>query len=153
MARNEILIDATPDEVFSVLADARYYGYWVVGSSEIRDADDNWPQVGTRFHHKVGVGPLKVADHTVVEEVHRPHLLKLRAKARPLGTAMVTMEMHPDARGTRVVMIEDAADRLTALVFNPLTHLLVRGRNVESLRRLKEIAEGDGPTPEEAAAA
>jgi hypothetical protein len=26
-------------------------------------------------------------------------------------------------------------------VFNPITHLLVRGRNVESLKRLKELAE------------
>jgi hypothetical protein len=40
-------------------------------------------------------------------------------------------------------MTEDPADPLTKLVFNPLTHLLVRGRNVESLRRLKELAEGD----------
>ncbi len=42
---------------------------------------------------------------------------------------------------THVTMIEDAADPLTAIVFNPLTHLLVRGRNVESLARLAELAE------------
>jgi hypothetical protein len=39
-------------------------------------------------------------------------------------------------------MIEDAADPLTAFVFNPLTHLLVRGRNEKSLERLAELAEG-----------
>ena len=38
-------------------------------------------------------------------------------------------------------MVEDAGNLLTKLVFNPLTHMLVRGRNTESLRRLKHIAE------------
>ncbi|MBJ7330937.1 MAG: SRPBCC family protein [Solirubrobacteraceae bacterium] len=150
MAQNETIIDVEPQRVWDVLADGRNYGYWVVGSSEIRDVDNDWPAVGSRFHHKVGWGPLKVADHTRVDESRAPIRLKLRAKARPLGTAEVTMQLHPHARGTRVVMTEDAGDRLTALVFNPLTHLLVRGRNVESLRRLKELAEGRGPSPEEA---
>lgn len=38
-------------------------------------------------------------------------------------------------------MQEEAGNLLTKLFFNPLTHLLVRGRNDESLRRLKELAE------------
>jgi len=37
-------------------------------------------------------------------------------------------------------MREDEGDVLTAFVFNPITHLLVRGRNEESLRRLSELA-------------
>jgi hypothetical protein len=38
-------------------------------------------------------------------------------------------------------MREDPGDAATAFVFNPLTHLLVRGRNEESLDRLKRLAE------------
>jgi hypothetical protein len=150
MARNETVITVDRQRVWAVLSDGRNYGYWVVGSSEIRSVDPDWPQAGSKFDHKVGWGPLKVADHTQVEASRAPTMLKLRAKARPLGTALVTLELHTHAAGTRVVMIEDPADRLTALVFNPLTHLLVRGRNAESLRRLKRLAEGDGPHPEEA---
>ncbi len=52
---------------------------------------------------------------------------------------------------TKVTLIEDAGDRLTALLILPLTHLPVRGRNVESLRRLQAMAEGRGPTLEQAA--
>lgn len=151
MASNEIMVSATPEAVFAVLADGRSYGHWVVGSSEIRDVDPGFPAIGTAFHHKVGIGPLKVADHTRVEACDRPHRLKLRAKARPLGTAVVTLELTPAPQGTRVVMTEDAGDRLTSLVFHPLTHLLVRGRNVESLRRLKALAEGDGPSMDDVA--
>ena len=75
-------------------------------------------------------------------EVDQPRKLILRAKARPLGTAIVDMTLRAARTAARkVVMREDPGDTLTAFVFNPLTHLLVRGRNVESLERLKRLAE------------
>jgi uncharacterized protein YndB with AHSA1/START domain len=144
MARNERLIAASPERVFAVLSDPDSYGYWVVGSDTIRDADAAWPALGTRFHHRVGFGPLKINDHTEVLAVDAPHRLQLKAKARPLGTARVTLTLERRGGGTLVTMVEDAGDPLTRLVFNPLTHLLVRGRNAESLRRLEELAVGGG---------
>ncbi|HEY8465200.1 MAG TPA: SRPBCC family protein [Solirubrobacterales bacterium] len=144
MARNSTHINASPERVFEVLTDPDAYGYWVVGSKEIRGADPDWPQPGSQFHHSVGFGPFTVKDSTRVELYEPPRRLRLRAKARPLGTARVTMELRPADGGTDVTMIEDPADPLTAFVFNPLTHLLVRGRNVESLNRLKELAEDGG---------
>ncbi len=140
MARNERLIAASPERIFAVLSDPDAYGHWVVGSDIIRDADDGWPAVGTRFHHRVGFGPLKVNDHTEVLAADPPRCLQLKAKARPLGTARVTLTLERRGAGTLVTMVEDAGDPLTRLVFNPLTHLLVRGRNAESLRRLEELA-------------
>ncbi len=141
MAINETHIDAPPERVFAVLADYRAYGEWVVGSRLMRGADPDFPAPGTRFYHQVGVGPLHLNDHTSVEQVEPPRRLVLRAKARPLGTAIVDLRLEPADGGTKVVMREDPGDPLTALIFMPLTHLLVRGRNVESLRRLKELAE------------
>jgi uncharacterized protein YndB with AHSA1/START domain len=142
MARNERLIAASPERVFAVLSDPDSYGHWVVGSDTIRDADDGWPAVGTRFHHRVGFGPLKINDHTEVLAADPPSRLELKAKARPLGTAHVVLTLERRGGGTLVTMIEDGGDALTKLVFNPLTHLLVRGRNAESLRRLEELAVG-----------
>src|SRR5437870_2034521 len=107
MARNDTFIDAAPERVFEVLSDPDSYGYWVVGSKRIRDADAGFPETGTRFHHTVGFGPIEVDDHTEVLESDPPRRLKLRAKARPLGTASVTMEIEPEASGSRVTMIED----------------------------------------------
>ena len=141
VARNSTHIAASPERVFEVLSDPATYGYWVVGSKEIRGADPDWPHRGSRFHHTVGFGPLEIKDSTAVELYEPPRRLRLRAKARPLGTALVTLTLAPEDGGTRVTMVEDPADTLTALIFNPLTHLLVRGRNAESLRRLKELAE------------
>jgi uncharacterized protein YndB with AHSA1/START domain len=141
MARNSRVIGATPDRIFAVLSDPDSYGHWVVGSDTIRGADDGWPAVGTRFHHRVGFGPIKVNDHTEVLAADPPRRLQMRARARPLGTAIVTLTLEPRGPGhTLVTMVEDAGDPLTRLLFNPLTHLLVRGRNAESLRRLEELA-------------
>ena len=129
-----------PEAVWDALADAYGYGYWVVGSSEIRDADETWPAPGSRFHHTVGVRPLRVRDHTESLEAQRPRLLRIRAKARPLGTARVTLELTPQDGGTHVRMREDP-DGLTAwLTVNPLVQLLLKGRNAESLMRLEELA-------------
>jgi uncharacterized protein YndB with AHSA1/START domain len=147
MARTERLIPASPERVFAVLADPSSYAHWVVGSDTIRDADVTWPAPGSRFYHRVGCGPLKVNDHTEVLAVHPPDRLELRANARPLGTARVSLRLERRGGGTLVTMVEDPGDPLTRLVFNPLTHLLVRRRNAESLRRLEELALRAVPAP------
>jgi uncharacterized protein YndB with AHSA1/START domain len=141
MARNEIHVAAPPERVFAVLADPWCYGEWVVGSQTVRGVDGRWPQPGSRLHHRIGVGPLAIPDNTEVLEVDPPRRLALQARARPLGTARVTLILNPDGGGTRVTMIEDPGDAWTRLLFNPVTHLLVRIRNAESLRRLKRLAE------------
>lgn len=130
-----------PEAVWSVLADPETYADWVVGSQEIRDADPAWPSPGSRFHHRVGIGPLTVADHTRVVQAREPHLLKLRAHARPLGVADVTLRLVPDGDGGTLVRMDEYAAGLYALLnFNPLTHLLTRARNAQSLARLERLA-------------
>ncbi|MEA2304402.1 MAG: hypothetical protein QOH43_1682 [Solirubrobacteraceae bacterium] len=143
MARNTIEVATTPQQVFAVLADAAAYGEWVVGSKEVRDVDPDFPAVGTRFHHTVGPGgPLRIKDHSQVLESDPPNKLVLRARARPLGTANVVLELEGIDGGTRVTIDESAGDLLSRLTsFNPLVDPLVKLRNAESLRRLKRIAE------------
>jgi uncharacterized protein YndB with AHSA1/START domain len=140
MATNERFMPVPPEAVWEALADAGGYAYWVVGSSEIRDADEHWPQPGSRFHHTVGAGPLKLDDRTESLEAHPPRMLRLRAKARPLGTAQVKLELTPQDGGTRVRMTENPDGLSAWLSLNPLTQVLVKGRNAESLMRLEELA-------------
>ncbi len=141
MATNHQQINAPPERVFAVLADHDSYGDWVVGSDTIRDADPNWPAVGSRFHHRVGFGPFKINDHSEVVEVDAQSKLVLHARARPVGTALVTMEWEPRDGGSWVTMGEAAGDALSRLGINPLTDWLVHLRNAKSLRRLQRIAE------------
>ena len=141
MATSHLHINAPPERVFGVLATPPTYADWVVGSETIRDADPNWPQKGSRLHHRVGVGPFKVNDHTEVIDVDPPHRLVLHARARPVGTALVTLLLEPRDGGTFVTMIEEAGDPLSRLSINRFTDWLVRKRNDVSLRRLERIAE------------
>lgn len=142
MARNEHLVRASPAAVFGVLADPRSYAYWVVGSQEIRDADTSWPRTGSRFHHTVKLGPLRIKDDSRVEDVEPDRFLQLKVRGRPLGTARVKLELEEADGGTRVTMTEDPADAFARLMFTPLTHRLVHGRNVRSLHRLADLVEG-----------
>jgi uncharacterized protein YndB with AHSA1/START domain len=149
LARNERIIKGSPRDVFDVLSDPRGYAYWVLGSMAIRDADPNWPAQGSRLHHTVGVGRLRIRDHTTVEAVESDAYLQLKADAGPMGSARVKLSLEEVEGGTRVTMVEDPADKATAFLFMPLTHLLMRGRNLRSLDRLAELAERRRPMPGE----
>lgn len=147
MARNSILIDASPSAVFGVLADPRTYSLWVVGSREIRAADQAWPAPGSSFDHTVGVPLLTNQDATTVLASEPGRLLQLRARARPLPTARVTLSLEGVDSGTRVVMTEEPMRRRLSKLMGPLGHLLIWLRNVVSLRRLKRLAEGTTEPP------
>jgi uncharacterized protein YndB with AHSA1/START domain len=141
MARSELVMAASPEDVWKVLAHPPHYAYWVVGSSEIRDWDHGWPEAGSRFHHRVGAKPFTVADHTEVVESTPPRRLILRAKARPFGVARVDMRIEPHPAGSLVTMVEDPEVPMPALLVPPPVHALLRLRNGESLRRLRRLAE------------
>ena len=142
MATNERFMPVAPEAIWDAVADAGGYGYWVVGSKVIRDVDDDWPRVGARFHHTVGFGPLTIDDHSEVVEAAPPRLLRLRVKARPAGTAIVTLELdaRPAAGGTLVRFSENPDGVFGWLSLNPATHLFTVARNAESLARLEELA-------------
>ena len=140
MARNERYIPVAPRTVFDVLADPRQYGYVVVGSKNIRDWDERWPNEGAEFHHSVGYGPINVKDRTEVVGVDPPRRLELIARGRPLGKARVTFELKGAGGGTQVTMVEDPLIPKAVHMMLPGFHLFTRVRNRETLRRLAEVA-------------
>jgi len=129
-----------PEAVWDALADPGGYGYWVPGSKAIREADLHWPAPGSRFHHTIGLGPIKVSDHTVSLAARPPELLRMRAKGRPLGTATITLEMNRRDGGTVVRISERLDGAFVLLNLNPVLHLMTKARNAESLMRLEELA-------------
>jgi uncharacterized protein YndB with AHSA1/START domain len=141
MARNETFVDAPPEAVFELLSDPLSYAHWVVGTHEVRTADEHWPRPGSKLGHTVGLPPLRVKDATSVVRARAPAMLELHARARPFPSARVTLHLEPEGEGTRVTLIEDLANPLLNLLAGPLGHAAMRLRNHESLRRLKAIAE------------
>jgi uncharacterized protein YndB with AHSA1/START domain len=144
MATNRTLIDAPPERVYEVLADPDSYGYWVVGSSTIRDADPEFPAPGSRFHHTQGFFGVGIKDVTRVVESTPPAHLVLEVYARPLLIGRVTIRLAPVLGGTSVtfeeVPIGGMLDRVPRALVDPPTRL----RNSLTLRRLKKLAEGNG---------
>lgn len=133
---------APPEAVFAVLADGCRYADWVVGAKEIRGADASWPAPGSRFYHRVGVGPLTIDDSSSVEAVDPSRSITLRVRARPAGVGRVRVDLTPtDDGGCRITMSEAAVDGIARATDNPVQRLLLKARNAAALRRLAKLAE------------
>jgi uncharacterized protein YndB with AHSA1/START domain len=134
-------MDAPAEHVWAVLADGWLYPLWVVGATSMRAVDDDWPAVGSRLHHSVGVWPLVIKDSTLVLSATPGSELELRAAAWPGGEADVRITLRPQRSATEVTMQEDVVAGPTRMVPKPVRAPVLRWRNVESLRRLSYLAE------------
>lgn len=136
MARNHTLIEASRPDVWSVLEDAYAYPRWVVGTDRTVDVDPHWPAPGSAFRVHIAFGHV---DETRVREILPGERIVLDAAANVLGPARVTITLAEEPGGTRVTLVEDPAGKATPLRLLPPVHLAIRLRNVESLRRLRQI--------------
>jgi uncharacterized protein YndB with AHSA1/START domain len=142
MSTRSRLMRATPEQVWSVLADGWLYPLFVVGASRMRDVDEGWPAVGTRLHHSVGSWPLLIDDTTEVLEVDPGNRLLLRARAWPAGEAHVEIVLEQTEADTLVTIHEDATAGPGVLVPKPLRDVQLDLRNDETLQRLAYVVEG-----------
>lgn len=143
MSRNRTLVAAPPEVVFAVLSDPRTYARFTVGTKRIRRFDPRWPEVGSVFHHTLGVGPLILHDLSRVVELDEGRRLVLRAQMRPFAVNRVAFELRPSetGTGTHVDIEEHAIEGPAGAVWNPVLEGLLWLRNQELLRRLKHVAE------------
>lgn len=134
---------ATPERVWEVLADGWTYPLWVVGASRIRAVAADWPAVGSTLHHSVGVWPALLDDETKVLEVDPGRHLRLQARGRPAGEAVVhiTLEPEPTGSGTLVTISEDVLTGPVRFVPRPARQGPIMLRNRETLKRLVLLAE------------
>ncbi|RKS75448.1 uncharacterized protein YndB with AHSA1/START domain [Motilibacter peucedani] len=143
--RVERVINASREQVWSVLADGWAYANWVVGASAIRDVEAGWPAVGAQIHHSVGAWPVLLSDSTSVLECEPQTSLTMQARGWPLGEATISLTLEPLDGRTRVTMTEDATRGPGRFVPRPLRQAAIVPRNRESLRRLSLIAENRAP--------
>jgi uncharacterized protein YndB with AHSA1/START domain len=141
MTRIQQEMDATPDQVWQVLADGWLYPCWVVGATRMRDVESEWPSVGARLHHSVGVWPATINDDTEVVEAVPGSLLRLRARAWPAGEAEVVLHVEARGAGSLVTIEEDVVTGPAKLLPAPARALALKVRNRETLRRLSWLAE------------
>lgn len=142
MSVNTRSVAAPPEAVFAVLANGWLFPSWVVGATRMRAVDDEWPAVGAKLHHSVGVWPALINDSTSVLEWDPPRRAALQARIWPVGEATVTLEVRPEGTGCVVRIVEEPSSGPLAMLPDPLADLPIKLRNVETLRRLAFLAEG-----------
>lgn len=144
-SHNTERIDASPASLYALLLDASRYPEWLVGAQAITSVDDDWPRVGSSFHHRIGFGPLRVPGSTTIAELDLDRLLVLRAGMGPLGEAEVRFALEADGDGTVLQMDERPTRgpvRLTDRVTGPLLPLVLWGRNGASIAQIMDLTEG-----------
>lgn len=141
MVEVNVDIGTSREEVFAVLADGWAYANWVVGASHIREVDWNWPEAGSRIHHSIGPWPLQIHDVTVSQGADPPARLELRARMWPVGEAQVRIELEElSPTLTRARLSEEIVAGPARRLPSALERLLLAPRNIESLRRLGDLA-------------
>jgi uncharacterized protein YndB with AHSA1/START domain len=146
-------VEATPEQVWSVLQDGWAYPSWVVGASRMRAVDAQFPAPGSKLHHSAGIWPAVVNDETTVLESESPRRLRLQAKGWPAGEATVELRIEPRGTGSRLTIIEDVTRGPSRFVPAAVRQPVIALRNTETLRRLAYMAErrsqpdsGNGPS-------
>ena len=142
MAYTSRQVEAGARQAFAVLTDPETYPRWLVGAQAIRGVDPTWPEPGSKFHHVVGFGPLRLADSTEVLDIDdAAMMLRLEVRARPLIAAVATFRVVGADSRCVITLQEEPALRtignLVRPVMDPATHV----RNHRSLRRLAQVIE------------
>ncbi|HET8719039.1 MAG TPA: SRPBCC family protein [Nocardioidaceae bacterium] len=144
MSTTTRVMNCTPQAVFDVLTDGWTYATWVVGAARIRKVDDGFPRPGTRVHHSVGFWPFMISDYTEIEDLDSPRSITLRAQAWPAGEGRITITCEGgvgDGDQTLVTMHEVATSGPAKIIPRPIESVLLRLRNLETLKRLGYLAE------------
>ncbi len=132
---------ASPQDIWAILSDGWQYASWVVGASRIRAAQGAWPATGSRIFHSVGSWPLMLSDDTEVIDSIPGRLIRLKARTRPFGQAVVEVEVTPQEQGSRIEIREDAAEGPARFIPQPVRQAMIAPRNTESVKRLALLAE------------
>ena len=142
MSVNEAHAQGTPESVWAIISQPSLYGDWVVGAEKVLEADDSWPAEGSSLKHQSSVGPLNVEDVTTVLVASAPNHIELDAHLGPIGKAKVVMDFISEASGGTKIVMQETFDEGIASKAPGITDALLKGRNVETLRRLVDLSEG-----------
>lgn len=132
-------IEAPAKDVFDVIVDPRTYPRWLAGAADMRSVDENWPAVGSRFHHRVGIRPFTIPDSSEVKAIEYDRMLRLAVRARPLLSAVVTFSLVGDGDRCVITFEEEPAVRLIGNLVRPVLDPVTHVRNHLSLKRLDDL--------------
>jgi hypothetical protein len=137
MAVNRRFMPYTQAAIFAVLADGASYARWVVGTANVEEIDDNWPEPNSRLRYQLGRVAFRKEDVTIAVRVARNSELELEAIGRPVGAATILITLDAVNDGCLVRIVETPKRGLAKTLNNPAFEALIWLRNLETLRRLQ----------------
>ncbi|MFI2213111.1 SRPBCC family protein [Streptomyces sp. NPDC020141] len=141
MAVRHRLIERPPADVWRVLEDADRYADWVVGTSDSRPVDSDWPRVGARLEYTVRLGPWTGKGRTTVRRLDPPGWLELEVDSGSLGTARIAIEIRPWGADTLVIVDEHPLRGPGGALHNSVVDAVIQLRHRSMLGRLAEVVE------------
>ncbi|MET9150550.1 SRPBCC family protein [Streptomyces griseoflavus] len=148
MAVRHRLIKASPRSVWAVLEDGTRYADWVVGTSSSEPVRGHWPQLGSAIGYEIRLGPVALHNETVVRRCVPGEVLELEAKAGPLGTARIGIEVHTWGDHTLVKVDEHPLRGAGGRLHNVAVEALIQIRHRAMLARLAELCEAEAEEAE-----
>lgn len=139
MALNHVLTRCSPEEVFDHLVHVEEYPKWLLGASEIRSIDDDWPAVGSAFHHTVGRGPFRIKDRSKIIAIDAPRHLELHVRATPVVQGHVIFRVQGCEHGASLSLQEEPALEHVGAVLRPVLDPATHLRNHRSLQKLVQL--------------
>lgn len=146
MAVRHQLIERSPQQVWTVLAEPARYPEWVVGVAGSAPGRGDWPRVGSDLRYRVVLGPWKGDGRTVVRRSEAPHLLELEADSGALGTARIAVEVRPWGEQDSLVIVDEHPLRGAAgSLHNVAVDAFIQIRHRTMLKRLANVVERSAP--------
>ncbi|MFI8092213.1 SRPBCC family protein [Streptomyces sp. NPDC086080] len=148
MAVRHRLVKASPHAVWAVLEDGTRYADWVVGTSSSEPVRGHWPRVGSAIGYEVRLGPVGLRNETVVRRCEPGEVLELEAKAGPLGTARIAIEVRPWGDHCLVKVDEHPLRGAGGTLHNVAVEALIQIRHRAMLARLASLCEAEAAEEE-----
>jgi uncharacterized protein YndB with AHSA1/START domain len=141
MVTVERTVGSEPDAVWAILGDPLAYPRWVLGITEVRTFDHDWPRPGASFEYGFRWGPLKLSGRATVLAAHPPGHLRMRWRRGLISESTVELTAERVGDLTRIRMAEGAAGLRQGFPANPLVAAVQSGGNVTSVARLGRLAD------------
>lgn len=145
-------IDASPDEVWSVVEPVEDHVQWMHDAVAIRFITDQHRGAGTTFECDTKIGPFALVDEMEITEWVPGEAMGVRHSGIVTGSGRFTLTPIDLGRRTRFAWTEELhfpwyfAGRLGAAIAGPTVLRAVWSRNLRGLRRLVETRHNSTPS-------
>ena len=140
MSAVERPIGVEPEAVWALLSAPSAYPRWVLGMTEVRRADGDWPRLGSSFEYGFRWGPIRLSGRATCLEAHPPNHLRLRWRRRLLAESIAEITIRPVPGGSRIRLADSPTGLFVALSGNALIDAVRMGNDVTSIDRLHRLA-------------